>query len=286
MFKQNKIALALALVGSMAAANVQAGIIGVGLTGETSVEVPLGGSPLSDSNSSSTEVDLFINSGVGSAYGESSARALDTGWFYLTSLAQSSASSNSMLTQTYSFQNNGDDGFFDFNFTVENGSLEISCAGDGYGGGYGYGGSCDSTSTSTAGYNANIDVSGNSVWNSAATLTLENDQFDLDATGTMLGGGYTSGDAIYGWSEQTFSIDLGFVAANEIIEIVYSISTESLAMDSIRAYTQFNDPFSVGRRAISITPSSATNVHAPGSLMLLGLSLLGFAAYRGKNRKD
>ncbi|MDP4944241.1 MAG: PEP-CTERM sorting domain-containing protein, partial [Alishewanella sp.] len=70
------------------------------------------------------------------------------------------------------------------------------------------------------------------------------------------------------------------------IEIIYSISTMSLAMDGLNAYAQFNDPFSFNRLPSTVQRSTASSVSEPGSIALLSLSLLGLAGYRRKVRNQ
>ncbi|WP_445428914.1 hypothetical protein [Alishewanella sp. HL-SH05] len=200
MFKRSKIACAIGFALCVVGPNANAGIISVALDADVKVEVPLGTSPQSDSDTGEVEVDTFISRESGSSYAQSTARALSTGWFYATSRAIQNASSSATILQKYVFQNDGDDGFFDFNFTVENGGLDIYCQGDGYGEGYGDGygvgtNSCDATLASTAGYNANITVGLTSLWSSAATLIWDVNGYTLNTSGTLLNDAFLPGDS-------------------------------------------------------------------------------------------
>jgi hypothetical protein len=285
MFTKNKIVLALGFTAAMLGNCANATIISTQLDAEVTVRA--GTENSSDSDTSATMVNVSQSLFSDGSSAEGNARADDTGWFYATSRAAVDSETNSGITQTYMFQNQGDDAFFDFNFVVENGSLNVNCD-DGYGDGYGNNSFvdaidivCDGPATGTASYVADISVNSASVWNSSAALDLAADVYTLNTSGVLLNDSMFDNEPVYFWSERMFTIDLGLVMANEIVEIVYSVSTQALASQDANAYAQFNDPFSINRTPITITPAP-TNVSAPSAFLLLGLSLFGLAGYRAK----
>lgn len=296
MFTKNKIVLALGLTGFILGNCANAAIIGVELEGDVALES--GSLSLSANESDPTTLDLTRSLSEDAAFSQGNAKANDSGWFYITAFAQSNAQAISTLTQTYTFENDGDDGFFDFNFVVENGSLSADCIGDGYG--YGNGaigefnegfetqaiigiGCEDDNGSAAAGYAAQIAIDGAVQFESTALLTLDTGMHSLQKTGIDLNSGSSPTDGFYNWGEQAFTIDLGFIAANDIVEIVYTVITSASGDEFGTSYAQFNDPFSINQPGTSITRNPMT-VSAPSTALFIGLSLFGFAAYRIKNR--
>lgn len=299
MFTKNKIAAVVGLSLGLCVSGAQAATITLGLEASTNASAgavdfsdgPNSSMTLATASSDVSDVDGDIYS---NAY--SNARANNTGGFYNTSGSAGNGSSSSTTKQTFNVQNGGQSQFYNFNFDVMNGSLDLSCGQDGYGGPQTEAVSpsdCTDGSTGSAQYTAEIFLNGESIWSSFASLTIFGGTVEYEATGVLLNDNYVDGQ-YYGWNESSFEIDLGLIDANSVFELSYIVTTKvetdvsEVSPDDIfsnyfQSYAQFGDPsyFDTSRTGNSVT--AANSVNAPLTLSLLGLGLFGLV--RNQKRK-
>ncbi|WP_426358239.1 PEP-CTERM sorting domain-containing protein [Pseudocolwellia sp. HL-MZ19] len=256
-----------------------------------------GSSPLTNTDSGTTDVSVYtsVNGEVASAY--SSASGESDGSFYSSSASYDYASATSSVKQTYTVTNDtSEDQFFDFSFDVVAGSLESMCGNSSDDNPYGinengYGSdTCEDTGFASASYMAEILFNGLSVWDSAVSMSLDSTGLTYVTSGTELSPVDTDSNTYY-WSDSSFNIDLGLVAAGSDFTVEYILTTqaESFTSEEFNIYTQgraqFGDPSGFGTTNVSFDTTAATtptSVPVPATLALLGLGLVGFRISKRK----
>lgn len=283
------------------ALQVNAAIIDLQIDAEATATA-YGSSPLTNTDSGTTNV--FVNTDVDGevAAAYSSAQGESDGSFYSSSSSQDYASATSSVKQTYTVTNDtSEDQFFDFSFDVVGGLIESMCGNssddDPYGlheNGYGSD-TCESTGFASASYMAEILFNGLSVWDSAVSLSLDSTGLTYTSSGTELSPIYTDSNT-YSWGDSSFNIDLGLVAAGSDFTVEYILTTqaESFTDEHFNIYTesraQFGDPSGFGTTNVSFdttaaTATTPTSVPLPATLALLGLGLVGFRISKRKVQK-
>ena len=321
---KNKInPLALAIASSLAVVSVSAdaAIVTLNLEGMTSAQVDIQAAE-SETKTSQAEVDAQSSLYSDTSSSDARARADNLGWFYSTSsgyfgayysydgLAQQGGfDTSSVVKQRYQVQNSGVDQFFDFSFSLLNGSIDVNC-GDGYGYGYGYGFepaaevfaseepvdeiieevvepplyACSGQDQVISGYTAEILFNGNVIWESAAELFINANGIAFTSSGVSLNS--YDGSNYYWWDAKDFTLDLGLVSANTSFTLDYIVKTytQGSGDNYFNGYAQFGDPNGFGTQSITQFTSTTTEVNAPAMFGLLGLSLAGIFVRRRVNR--
>ena len=233
--------------------------------------------------------NVFTSSSqFGTSYASGSANGYTDGSFYSDANGYGLFDSSATFLQSYTVTNDPFDQLFDFNFFIENGSLNAGCdqgygsdgyGSDGYGSdGYGSGG----CGPSSASYEAEIRLNGSAIWNSMAELIFDGTDTIFNATGQMLGT-YFSSNNYYDWGDQSYTLDLGSYSEGEVFTLDYEVTVTAFGNDG-SARAQFGDPNGFGQGGSPFT-TTPTSVPEPGSLGIIaaGLGLLGLSRRR-KNR--
>lgn len=234
----------------------------------------------------------------------------NTGNFDLNGNVSGLGLTTSTFVQSYNVVNGNQDQFFDFTFSILNGSLDVGCSAE-IEEEYGYGGdfalidvnpgtnflptdgiiavdkgpsSCSPNNVANAFYDASIMLNGTTIWDSFASLSLDNGSASIVQTGSQALATYTPGSTGLSWGEQTFTIGLDDFAANASFDLVYSVSlgasgsntdlNDAMRGVGLYAYSQFGDPNSLGGTPVT-SFSNPVNVSAPATMGLLGLGLIG-----------
>lgn len=217
--------------------------------------------------------DGYGYGGDGYSYTQSRAEGGSYGAFGANAYGSGNYVSSSTFLQSYAVTNDAlSNQFFDFTFSIENGSMYASCA-DGYG-------SC--SSVIDASYDAEIRLNGTAIWASAAEIIFDGTDAILNTSDVLLGT-YSAGSDYYSWADQSFTIDLGTFAANEEFILEYEINLKVSGTDGYST-VQFGDPNGFGQSGTPFTSTDVTSVPEPGSLGIIAAGLGLLALRRRKNK--
>ena len=232
-------------------------------------------------------IDDIDNTGIISNSSFARTQGGDNGVFGIQTNGYGSFDSSAEFLQSYNVKNDAlTDQFFDFNFSIENGSLNVGCndnviesdiliGNDGYG----YGGDCNGAAS--ASYDAEIRLNDVVIWNSMAELAFNGTDASLTPEGnqgTEVLGNYSPQSNYYSWNDQSFIIDLGTFSTNEEFTLDYKVTLTGAGTNAY-SYAQFGDPTGFGLNGSPFTSSNTASVPEPSSLGIIavGLGLLGFS---------
>lgn len=224
------------------------------------------------------------------AMGESYAHADNTGHsdlrtlgpqYYFAFGTETSLTGSSTVHQSLVITNNDTAGsYVGFNFLITDGAIWL-----------GFSNTYGSKSTISAGYSADIQVNGHSIWNSSAALMTDNvasNQLTLGGTtigaiDPYLGFGYT-------WNDYSGMLNLGWLEQGESLTLDYYQSTfvdvhlEGMGYSHITSAT-FSDPFEFEGGPLFDAGdfvATTTPVPEPETVALMGAGLLALAFRRKK----
>lgn len=267
--------------------------------------------PLTNSASNSDPVSAYIELQYNN-YGQDpntrgAAAGNDSGWMYSRSGGQGSYFSHySIVTQTVDLLNNtGFDQNYVYDFVINFGSLSA------------YNFSFNSAlEYSMAGYEVEIAVNNNALWQSAFTLTTDLASGSVGSGSNTSLATYSNGNSSFSWPEYTGNLGLGVLGNGQSLTLTYSIKTFVAGNHSASCYgygssgcdgygyggygnygylnfngdtyAQFGDPNGFNSTPIAfnnqnIRPQRDT-ISAPGTLALAGLGLAGLAFRRRKQQ--